>query len=323
MCSTGVFFGEELARYSFGKSHPWNYDRIYHFQSKIQSEHLDIDCRLKVEEPCLTDEETILMFHNKDYVELVKNFSRSGSGVLDMGDTPAFKGMFEASCFVIGSTLKALDIVATKKGGIEHAFNPIGGLHHARRDSAGGFCVFNDIGIAALVARKKYGLHRILYVDIDAHHGDGVYYEFQDDPLFFIADIHEDGNFLYPGTGSELETGIDQAEGTKLNIPLKPRSSDTDFIAAFHKIEEFIDNVAKFDLIIFQSGADCLADDPLAHLNYTSNAHRYSANVLHRISHEYCNGRIIALGGGGYNNINLSVAWVEVIKSFIKNPKFI
>ena len=115
------------------------------------------------------------------------------------------------------------------------------------------------------------------------------------------------GHFLYPGTGSELENGVGQAEGTKLNIPLKPGSSDTDFIAAFHKIEQFIDNIARPELIIFQGGADCLAGDPLAHLKYTSKAHSYAANALHKLSHEYCNGRIIALGGGGYSKTNIAV----------------
>jgi acetoin utilization protein AcuC len=138
-----------------------------------------------------------------------------------------------------------------KTNGILHAFNPIGGLHHARRSSAGGFCVFNDIGIVALMARKKYAINNIAYVDIDAHHGDGVYYEFEDDPMLFIADIHEDGRFLYPGTGTESEIGTGKAKGTKLNIPLEPNSNDNDFIAAFDKVEEFIDSIAKPELIIY------------------------------------------------------------------------
>ena len=131
-------------------------------------------------------EESILSFHDKDYVELVKKAGKTGNGYLDTGDTPAFRGIFEASSYVLGSTLKALGIVMRKNNGIEHAFSPIGGLHHSKRFNAAGFCVFNDIGIAILEARRKYGIKKIAYIDIDAHHGDGVYYEFDDDPFYTL-----------------------------------------------------------------------------------------------------------------------------------------
>jgi acetoin utilization protein AcuC len=320
MCSTAVIFGEALAKYGFGGSHPLGCDRIYAFWSKIQNENLDQSTQVVIKEPSFAEEEAILSFHNREYVDLVKRASRYGTGFLDTGDTPAFKGVFEASSYVVGSTVKALDLVLEKRNGIEHAFNPIGGLHHARRDSAGGFCVFSDIGVAILEARKKYGIKRIAYVDIDAHHGDGVYYEFEDDPLLFIADVHEDGQFLYPGTGFEFETGRGKAQGTKLNIPMTPYSTDKDFIARFKKINEFIDNVAKPELIILQCGADCIDGDPITHLKYTQKAHRYAADDLHRLAHKHCDGRIIALGGGGYNRLNIGNAWTEVVRSFLDMP---
>lgn len=320
MCSTAVIFGEALAKYGFGGSHPLGGDRIYAFWSKIQGENLDKSTQLMIKEPSFAEEETILSFHDREYVDLVKKVSRHGTGFLDTGDTPAFSGIFEASSYVVGSTVKALELVIKKTNGIDHVFNPIGGLHHARRDSAGGFCVFNDICIAILEARKKYGIKRIAYVDIDAHHGDGVYYEFEDDPLLFIADIHEDGHFLYPGTGSEFETGSADAQGTKLNIPMAPNSTDKDFIASFKKINEFIDNIAKPELIIVQCGADSLNGDPITHLRYTQKAHRYAADALHLLAHKHCDGRIFALGGGGYNRMNIGNAWTEVVKSFLDSP---
>jgi acetoin utilization protein AcuC len=280
---------------------------------------LDTSLLTLIEKPELALEESVLSFHDKDYVNFVKNSGKLGNGYLDMGDTPAFKGIFEASLYVVGSTLKAFDLVFRKKNGIEHAFNPIGGLHHSRRTTAGGFCVFNDIGIAILEARRKYGIKKIAYVDIDAHHGDGVFYEFEDDPCVYIADIHEDGKFLYPGTGSEWETGKDNAAGTKLNISLKPYSTDQDFIESFKRVEDFIDNEAKPELIILQCGADSLKQDPLTHLNLTSNSHKYAANKLHNLAHKHSNGRIVALGGGGYNKINIGNAWTAVVKSFIEN----
>jgi acetoin utilization protein AcuC len=317
-CSTVVLFGEELAKYGFGESHPMSSDRIYAFWSKFQTENLDKSDQIVIEGPSLADEKVILTFHDANYIDLVKKASKHGIGFLDSGDTPSFKGVFEASSYVVGSTLKALDLVIRKKNGVEHAFNPIGGLHHAKRNSASGFCVFNDIGIAIMKAREKYDIKRIVYVDIDAHHGDGVYYEFEDDPFLFFADIHEDGRFLYPGTGSELETGLGNAEGTKLNIPIAPNSTDDDFISAFNKVEKFINDIAKPDLIILQCGADSLNGDPITHLRYTANAHRYAADSLHRLAHYHCNGRIVALGGGGYNRANIADAWTTIVKSFVK-----
>jgi acetoin utilization protein AcuC len=321
MCKTAVFYGQELAKYSFGESHPFNSNRLFAFWSKFKTLSLDKDKQIQIKMPESTQEETLLEFHAKEYVDLVKKESKHGTGCLDLGDTPAFKGVFEASSTVVGTSLGVLKVVMEKTDGILHGFNPIGGLHHARRESAGGFCVFNDIGIVSIIARKKYGINRIAYVDIDAHHGDGVYYEFNNDPNFFIADIHEDGRYLYPGTGSESEIGTGAAKGTKLNIPLMPGSTDNDFITAFGKVEEFIDNISKPELIILQCGADGVDGDPITHLKYSSKAHRYAADRLHRLSHKHCDGRIIALGGGGYNRQNVADAWTEVVMSFIEIVK--
>jgi acetoin utilization protein AcuC len=316
MCQTAVFYGEALAMYGFGGSHPLGTDRLGAFWTRLQGERVG---NVVVEEPVFGSDQDALSFHDKEYVDLVRAASKRGGVYLDRGDTPAFKGVFEASLYVVGSTLAALDMVMkgtdNKGRKVEHAFNPIGGLHHARRDTAGGFCVFNDIGVAILAARKKYGIKRITYIDIDAHHGDGVFYEFEDDPLLFFADIHEDGRHLYPGTGSAMETGKGAAAGTKLNVPLEPESGDSEFINAFEKVEWFVDD-AKPELIILQCGADGLAGDPITHLQYSAAAHRHAADSLHKLAHKHCNGRIIALGGGGYNRENIGAAWTEVVRAF-------
>jgi acetoin utilization protein AcuC len=304
-------YGDALAKYGFGGSHPLGSDRIYAFWSRFKNEGLDIWKNIVIEEPVMAEEQALLAFHSKTYVDLVKEASVIGEGFLDYGDTPAFKGVFEATSYVVGSTLKALDMVMSKK--VDHAFNPIGGLHHARREFAGGFCVFNDIGVAIAIARNNYNVKRIAYVDIDAHHGDGVFYEFNDDPDVFIVDVHEDGKYLYPGTGFEHETGEGRAKGTKLNLPMQPFANDNDFMNALSRAEKFIDD-AKPELIILQCGGDSMKGDPITHLNFSENAHIHTTKVLHRLAHKHCDGRMIALGGGGYNRNNIAIAWSEVVK---------
>lgn len=311
MCSVAVMYGDALAKYGFRGSHPLGSDRIYAFWSRFNNEGLDTWKNIVIEEPVIAEEPALLAFHSKTYVDLVKKASVIGEGFLDYGDTPAFKGVFEAASYVVGSTLKALDMVMGKK--VDHAFNPIGGLHHARREFAGGFCVFNDIGVAIVIARNNYNVKRIAYVDIDAHHGDGVFYEFNDDPDVFIVDVHEDGKYLYPGTGFEHETGEGRAKGTKLNLPMQPFANDSDFMNAFSRAERFIDD-AKPELIILQCGGDSMKGDPITHLNFSENAHIHTAKVLHRLAHKHCDGRMIALGGGGYNRNNIAIAWSEVVK---------
>jgi acetoin utilization protein AcuC len=313
---TAVFFGEELARYGFGGSHPFGTDRIYAFWKRLQAENV---ANVIVEQPEITTEEMVLSFHDRDHVELVKMASKQCRSIpLDRGDTPSFRGIFEATLYVVGSTLAAVEMVmkGTDRIGrkIDNAFVPIAGLHHARRDSAGGFCVFNDVGVAVIQARKNYGIKRIAYVDIDAHHGDGVFYEFVNDPLLFFADIHEDGRYLYPGTGSADETGLGDAKGTKVNIPILPEAGDREFFDAFAKVEAFID-ASRPELVFLNCGADSLAGDPITDLRYSAHAHAHAARALRKIAETHCKGRIVAVGGGGYNRTNIGSAWTEVVKA--------
>ncbi|MFQ5941145.1 MAG: acetoin utilization protein AcuC [Nitrososphaerales archaeon] len=313
MCSVGIMYGDALTKYGFGSSHPLGSDRLGAFWSKFQAEGFDKAQNIVIEGPVMAEEDALLNFHSKTYVEFVKKASEFGHGFLDYGDTPAYKGVFEAGSYVVGSTLKALDMVMNGK--VDHAFNPIGGLHHARRESAAGFCVFNDIGIAIVAARSYYNVRKIAYVDIDAHHGDGVFYEFNKDPDLFIVDVHEDGKYLYPGTGFEYETGDEGAEGTKLNLPMKPHADDGEFINAFMRAEEFLADTEP-ELIIMQCGGDCIKGDPLTHLNFSKNVHIHATNFLHKLAHRHCSGKMVALGGGGYNRNNIAMAWVEVVRTF-------
>jgi len=309
-CRTGVVVGEELLLYSFPEGHPMNNSRVRQFFARLEeAKAFERPGVVKVQ-PTMADEDTILQFHTREHLSFVKASSLRGDGYLDGGDTPAYKGVFEAASYVVGSTVKLLELVAS--GEVTHGFNPVGGLHHARRDSSAGFCVFNDIGVAIELAKRRYGLSPLLYVDMDAHHGDGVYYSYEGDPEVFIFDSHEDGRHLYPGTGFEWEEGTGKARGTKVNVPLQPGAGDGDFREAFKKALRLAER-AKPQLVILQAGGDCLAGDPLTHLSLSSSSHRYATEELVKVSHTYCEGRLIALGGGGYNPKGVAEAWLQVV----------
>jgi acetoin utilization protein AcuC len=257
----------------------------------------------------------LLLFHTPEYIDKVSRMSKEGCGYLDAGDTPALPGIFDAASDVVGTTLAAVD--AVMHGEAKRAFVPIAGLHHAARDRAAGFCVFNDCGVAAEYLRQRHGLGRIAYVDIDAHHGDGVFYGFVEDPDLIFADIHEDGRYLYPGTGAAEEAGIGRARGTKLNVPLAPGADDAEFCMAWRRVEAFLD-AAEPEFILFQCGADSLEGDPITHLCFTEEAHADAAATLCRLADKHSGGRLVGTGGGGYNRRNIARAWTRVVQAFVE-----
>lgn len=310
--TVNVYVGAALARYGFGEGHPFGPDRMGAFWQRMIDK--DLDKQVQVCEPAIAKQEDLLCFQTRAYVDQVIKQSRSGEGYLDCGDTPAFPGVYEAACTVVGTVLAAIEDIM--RAGTDRAFVPIAGLHHAARDTAAGFCVFNDCGIAIETLRSKYGLKRIAYVDIDAHHGDGVFYAFESDPDLIFIDLHEDGRYLYPGTGAATETGKGAAAGTKLNIPMKPDSTDEDFLAVWPDVEKQLEKFPP-EFILFQCGADSLSGDPITHLRYSEAAHRHAARRLKVLAERYCKGRLLALGGGGYNRENLARAWTAVVREFL------
>ncbi|MGB5628048.1 MAG: hypothetical protein WBM57_01665 [Woeseiaceae bacterium] len=307
-----VYRGKEIAAYGFGDPHPFGTDRHDVFHNELEKAGLADFIDYGHPRPALVDE--LALFHTADYINKVSHMSALGEGYLDDGDTPAVKGIYDSASAVVGAVLCAVDEVM--HGNYRRSFVPIAGLHHAARDRAAGFCVFNDCGVAAEYLRKNYGLQRIAYVDIDAHHGDGVFYGFEDDPDLLFADIHEDGRYLYPGTGHADETGKGRAKGTKLNIPLAPGADDAEFRRAWERVEAYVD-AQKPEFILMQCGADSLEGDPITHLCWTEDAHAYAAAALCRLADKHCEGRIIGTGGGGYNRHNVARAWTRVVQSFV------
>lgn len=305
-----LFLSEQLGRYGFPEGHPLSSDRQGAFWCAACARGLDRAVQIAGSAPAARGE--IERFHHAHYVERVIEASREGSGYLDYGDTPAFPGCYEVASHVVGAALEGARRVMA--GEARRTFQPIGGLHHARRGAAAGFCVFNDLGVLIESLRAEHGVRRIAYVDIDVHHGDGVFYEFEEDPDLIVADIHEDGAYLYPGTGHTRESGRGGAQGRKLNLPLRRGAGDAEFFAAWDEAERFLERHAP-EFFILQSGADGLAGDPLADLRLTPAVHTHAVRRLAALAGRHAGGRLMVFGGGGYSLENLSMAWCAVLES--------
>ncbi len=303
-----VYLGDELAAYGFGENHPFGPQRHHVFEQAFYDQRLDQ--KVNILSPVKTDQQTLELFHTREYIQKVIEQSRFGVGYLDNGDTPAFTGMFEAVSYVAGSVVDAIHQLMGNH--YKKAFIPIAGLHHARRHTAAGFCVVNDCGIAIETLLQKYQLQRVAYVDIDAHHGDGVFYSFEEDPRLVFVDMHEDGRFLYPGTGAITETGKGAASGTKLNIPMPPQADDELFFRMWPQVESFLEKYPP-EFILFQCGADSIKGDPITDMAYSEKAHAHATRSLSKIAEEHCGGKLLAMGGGGYNHDNIAKTWTAVV----------
>jgi len=310
-----VLAGESIAGYGFGDGHPFGQDRHDVFLRSLRERELEY--RVWIDDPDRAATRAELeMFHTVRHVRFIERMSQEGIGFLDEGDTPAFPGVYHTAANVVGATLQAGELLAT--GEARRIFVPIAGLHHAARDSTSGFCVFNDIGVLIENLRKQHGIRRIAYVDIDAHHGDGVYYGFASDPDVVFVDIHEDGRYLFPGTGHGHETGVGPGEGAKLNIPLHPGAGDEEFFEAWARCVAFLED-ARPEFYILVAGADSLAGDPLTHLQYSEDAHGRAAREICRLADQHAQGRVLGLGAGGYNRRNVAAAWSRVVHEFIES----
>jgi acetoin utilization protein AcuC len=309
-----VIADDSLGRYGFPDGHPFGPDRQAAFLREFRERGLHRRCSSAASRECTTAE--LLSFHTQRYVDFVRLKSVAGQGGLDGGDTPAFRGCFEATSSVVGATLEAAQ--ALMRGEADRAFVPIAGLHHATRDGAAGFCIFNDIGVLIEQLRKEANLTRVAYVDIDAHHGDGVFYAFESEPAVIIADLHEDGEFLYPGTGRIEETGTHLAFGSKLNIPLEPGADDAAFALAWEPVIAHLERYQP-EFIILQCGTDSMGGDPITHLALTEASHARAASELAALADRLGHGRLLALGGGGYNRGNIARGWNAVVEALLQS----
>jgi acetoin utilization protein AcuC len=300
--AAAIVYDDELTRYDFGRSHPLAPIRIELTMRLARALGvLDLPGVSLVGAPVATDED-LLTVHTREYLRAVKALSDDPDDI-DLGhglgteDDPVFAGMHAASAHIVGATLEAARQVWD--GTALHAVNISGGLHHAMADHASGFCIYNDPAIAIRWLLSQ-GLERIAYVDIDAHHGDGVQDAFYDDPRVLTISLHESPRSLFPGTGVSSETGAPGAEGYAVNVPLPPGTGDAGWLRAFHAVVPPLVRAFEPQILVSQHGCDSHVDDPLTHLMVTVDAQRAAHLAIHDLAHDVCEGRWVATGGGGY-----------------------
>jgi len=308
------FYHEDYLKYDFGRHHPMNKLRIQMTYDLLTDLGFFDKSNVHLTTPTVCSDEDLLTVHSKEYVEKIRELSKAGKGFVDKKDTPAFKGMFEVTKRAVGGTIDAVDLIMNNK--TDHAWNPLGGFHHAKADKGAGFCVFNDIAIAIKRLITKYGLERILYVDIDAHHSDGVQEIFYDDERVFKISLHESGETLFPYSGFSDETGAGSGEGYNINIPLPIGTFDEAYTHIAYKILPLVAEYFDPQFIIFVMGTDAHYLDPLSHLSLTSVTYAKIANLIHDLSHRFSKGRILLLGGGGYSLNATPRMWALMLTEF-------
>ncbi|HVE98476.1 MAG TPA: acetoin utilization protein AcuC [Mycobacteriales bacterium] len=316
-----VLWDDVLASYDFGASHPLRPLRLELTMGLSRELGLLDRSNVRVEAPQAAADDVLGLVHDRDYIAAVRRApddvlgrlaARHGLGT---GDNPVFARMHEAAALVTGGTVAAA--AAVWSGSADHAVNIAGGLHHAMRDRASGFCVYDDpaVGIAWLLA---HGATRVAYVDVDVHHGDGVQAAFYDDPRVLTISLHESGRYLFPGTGFADEVGTGDARGTSVNVALPPGTGDAAWLRAFDAVVPPLLRSFRPEVLVTQLGCDTHALDPLAHLTCSVDGHRATYRALHLLAHEVCGGRWVAVGGGGYEIVQVVPrSWTHAIAEVV------
>jgi acetoin utilization protein AcuC len=310
-----VVWDDVFGDYDFGPSHPLRPLRLELTMSLARQ--VGVLERVDVRAPQAADDQLLELVHDPLYISSVRRAPDDWMGRLSLrwglgtGDNPVFPRMHEAASLVTGASVDAAR--AVWEGTHEHAVNISGGLHHAMRDRASGFCVYDDpaVAIAWLLAA---GAERVAYVDVDVHHGDGVQAAFYDDPRVLTVSLHESGMTLFPGTGFPDETGAGDAVGTSVNVAMPAGAGDAGWLRAFHAVVPPLLRAFGPQVLVTQHGCDTHALDPLAHLMMSVDGQRVAYRALHELAHELCEGRWVALGGGGYEPVQVVPrAWTHLL----------
>jgi len=321
-CSSCVVFERSLVEYNFGATHPMNPVRV-DLTMRLADELGVTRHGIAVVPAPVADDDLLLTVHEPELVEAVRRAGEDPTDAdlmrgLGTDDNPTFEGMHHAAAHVVGASVEAARRMWT--GEVLHAANVTGGLHHAMPDRASGFCVYNDAAIA-IRWLLDHGAERVAYVDVDVHHGDGVQQVFYDDPRVLTISLHETGQMLFPGTGFPEESGGPEAEGSAVNVALPPGTSDAGWLRAFHAVVPPLVREFRPSVLVTQQGCDSHTEDPLAHLMLTVDGQRASYLALHELAHEVCEGKWLALGGGGYAVVDVVPrAWTHLLAIVSGNP---
>lgn len=300
---TLVLWDEQYLKYKFSDYHPMHPSRLE--LTHRLSEALDVYAspNVSLSAPEVAEEHILLTVHDQDYLDQVKAVSEDpGLQAVDFGlgteDDPVFAGMYEAAARIVGGSVIAADAIMDQS--TVRAVNFAGGMHHAKRNKASGFCIFNDA--AATIHRMlERGAKRVCYIDVDAHHGDGTESIFWDDERVLTISIHESGLSLFPGTGFANEIGGPRAEGSAVNIALPAMTGDAGWMRAFHAVVPQLVRAFDPEIIVSQHGCDAHRDDEMTNLKLSVDAQRQVALDIAQLADDVCDGRWLATGGGGYN----------------------
>lgn len=322
-----LVYGDALMKHHLSDEHPLQPIRVKLAVDLIKDTGLIEYCHLLP--PRLATDNELELVHSPEYVALVRTLSdparRTGvpleaidAAGYASADNPISNELHEGTALVAGATLVAAE--AIEGGGAVHAFSPSGGLHHAHRDRASGFCTYNDAAIACQWFKERG--HRVAYVDVDVHHGDGVEDIFQSDPEVLTISFHESGHWLFPGTGFPQDRGVGLGRGFAVNIPFVPFTWDEPWLMAFEKVVPAMLRRFKPTVLVTQDGCDTHHLDPLAHLAATTRIWPRIGAVFHELAHELCEGRWLALGGGGYAIREVVPrAWTLLFAEMVEHPE--
>lgn len=309
MRQASFVYSPRFREFDLGPDHPLKAKRVVRTYDLIRACHLLEGENVLLSRPQPASEEALALIHSRDYLEAVRatnegrpmpNPGRFGFGTVD---NPIVSGMYDMAALVAGASLTAADLVAD--GTVSVAFNPGGGWHHAHRERAAGFCIFNDPAIACAHLLQRCGEGtKVAYLDIDAHHGDGVQEAFYDRRDVLTISVHESGRWLFPGTGEVEELGVGEGEGYSVNVPLAPYTTDQIYLWAFRETVLPILTAYQPDFVVTQLGVDTHCLDPLTHLMLTTHGYMKVIALIEKHAPRW-----VAIGGGGYEMSVVPRAW--------------
>jgi acetoin utilization protein AcuC len=321
-----LVYGDALMKHHLSDQHPLQPIRVQLAVELIRSTGLIEHAHLLPPRAATIDE--LALVHSPEYIDLVRKLSDpaqrrdvSPEAIEAAGfasaDNPISNELHEGTALVAGASVVAADQI--QSGAALHVFSPSGGLHHAHRDRASGFCTYNDAAIACMWLKQRG--HRVAYIDVDVHHGDGVEEIFQSDPDVLTISLHESGQWLFPGTGFPQECGVGRGRGSAANLPFVPYTWDEPWLHAFDRVVPALLRRFQPTVLVTQDGCDTHYLDPLAHLAATTRIWPHVGRVFHELAHELCDGRWLALGGGGYAIREVVPrAWTLLFAEMVERP---